>query len=74
MMPSNISELQEKQASLDNNNEGGYFTNKFVAKRGWGPNKGSEQQVVAGLQNPGGSLNLVIVQGSLLKALESSES
>ena len=29
-----------------------------LAKRGWGPNKGRVQQVVAGLQNPGGSLNL----------------
>ena len=46
----------------------------IIAKKGWGPNKGSDEQAAAGLQGPGGSLNQRYSARELLKALESDES
>ena len=50
------------------------FNPLLIAKRGRGPNKGSEKQAAAGPQGPGGSLNLWYSARELLKALESDES
>ena len=53
-----IKELEAKNSEIqDSMKKETLAITQEIAKRGWGPNKGSLQQAGAGLQNPRSSLN-----------------